>query len=266
MLMRDDREVRSFRIKSGILRFLIILFLLLLATGGTGIGIGVYYWKQIALLLPRYEESQRALADTRIELMELRSFKAVAMAQNNGTQPLAQNEEVETAEPARSVPATAVANATALAPAADNATLTTAPADDSAGLTAFLSPLAASALPQISDENCPIRINDFSAQALNNQSLRIRYNLSVPDGGAEGRPVSGLTRYVAVLADGSRLDLLPNNPGSSRFSINYMKPISTSVRLPQGHLVPEIRGVNVLVETMDGTLYGQNYAFPSGSP
>ena len=52
MLMRDDREVRSFRMRGGVLRFLIILLLLLLASGGAGIGMGVYFWKQIAILPP----------------------------------------------------------------------------------------------------------------------------------------------------------------------------------------------------------------------
>jgi hypothetical protein len=271
MLMRDDREVRSFRMRGGVLRFLVILLLLLLASGGAGIGMGVYFWKQIAILLPRYQENERILADARIELTELRSFKAVTMAQKNGTQPLAQNNEVGALAADPVLSAQIAANATgAVSSAPDgqpvaNATLMPekTPSDTE---TAALSPPSASALPQISQEECPVRINEFSAQSLNNQTLRIRYNLSVPDGGSDGRPVSGLTRYVAILADNSRVELIPNNPGGSRFSINYMKPMFSNARLPQGHLVAEVRSLDVLIETTDGTLYGQNYAFPSVTP
>jgi hypothetical protein len=275
MLMRDDREVRSFRIRGGILRFLALFFLLLIVAGGAGIGAGIHYWKQISALLPLYQESERLLADTRVELTELRSFKAVTMAQNNGTQPPAQNNEVGAAVAESTLFATsnaaagnAASNSSSLAAATANATATPERNSPDAAVetAASFPPPRASALPKISDENSPIHISEFSAQALNNQYLRIRYTLSVPERGQDGRPVSGLTRYAALLADGSRVELSPNSPGSSRFSISYMKPISTNVRLPQGHLTPEVQGVDVFIETADGTLYSQSYAFPSEAP
>jgi hypothetical protein len=206
--------------------------------------------------------------------MELRSFKAVVMAQNNGTQILVKNDEVGAEVPESAVladvtdiPGDGISPAVASPPDV-NATLApeVAPPQAVAGTEASPSPLLASALPQITSDDCPLRINDFSAQALNNQYLRIRYNLSVLDGGSEGRPVAGLTRYAAVLEDGSRVDLTPSNPGSSRFSINYMKPMSSNARLPQGRLTTDVRGVDVFIETADGTVYGQSYAFPSEAP
>ncbi|MDR1359419.1 MAG: hypothetical protein LBJ82_00410, partial [Deltaproteobacteria bacterium] len=165
MLMRDDREVRSFRIKSSILRFLVFLFLFLLTAGGAGIWVGVHYWKRIAVLLPQYEENERILAETRVELMELRSFKAVFMAQNNGTSHQAQNDEVGVADSALSVnspgnatlpssglDASALASSSAALPAANATPVLTPTEADAAPAGAFPpSDRATTALPRISD-------------------------------------------------------------------------------------------------------------------
>jgi hypothetical protein len=194
----------------------------------------------------------------------------VVIAQNNGTIPVTKNDEVGAILPPLLSDVSAVAASPDSSPAEANATAAgqTAPLSSAANATQASAPDRTPAIipddpasypPLISSKSCPVRINDFSVQVLNNQFLRIRYNLSVPGGGETRGPVIGLARYAARLADGTTVDLLPTNPGTVRFSINYMKPMSASVRLPQGSHISNIREVDVFIEIAEGGTYKEPY-------
>ena len=94
LLMRDDGDVRSFRMKNTTLRFLVSLFLVFLVMGAGGIGVGIHYWKRFSEFMPEFREKDRALAETNNEVQDLRNFKAVVMAQSNCTIPMTMNTEV----------------------------------------------------------------------------------------------------------------------------------------------------------------------------
>jgi hypothetical protein len=281
LLMRDDGGVRSIRMKNTTLRFLVILFFLFIFTGGAGIGLGVHYWKRYAEFIPEYREKERALAEALPELIRLQSIEAVLLEQSNGTLSMTMNTELGVETP-DSVLLTAQANGNAsrgnnaTAETAANATVADIQAD-SRNATAPLSNATAQTdtvasqtaaepgVPAISGENSPVRVNEFSAQATSQQSLRIRYDLSVSrfaETGQDNGPISGSAKYIVVFSNGTRLDLPQNNPSNARFAISRMKPMMATSRLPQGYSTADIQQVDVFIEVNGDGVYAERFSFP----
>ena len=295
LLMRDDGGVRSVRMKNTTLRFLLVLFFLFIFVGGAGIGMGFHYWKRYAEFIPEYREKERILAEALPELIRLQGVEAVLLAQNNGSMPMAMNTEVGVDTP-DSVLLTAQANGngshnngardngtaattTAAADAVTGNSTITGLAADSQNATAVFSGDAAAqveiftaqtdagpdAPASISGENSPVRVNEFSAQATSQHTLRIRYDLSVSrfaETGQDNGPISGSAKYVAVFSNGTRLDLAQNNPSNARFAISRMKPMMATSRLPQGYTTGDIQRVDVLIEVNGDGVYTERFPFP----
>ena len=287
LLMRDDGEVRSFRMKNTTLRFLGILLMSFLMTGAGGVWVGYHYWKRYSDFIPEYREQERALADLSAELQQLRNIRAVVMAQNNGAVPVAMNTEVGLNAPdatAAAVNGGSLVNGTSrngdagtgsLAPAVSGSANTAAGLPENLGgavnatstgeTAASGEPASAGTVPSLSEDTSPVRVNEFSAQATSQQTLRIRYDLSVSqlaDTGQEGGPVVGSAKYVALFTNGTRMDLAQQSPVNSRFAISRMKPMMASSRLPQGYSTAEITSVDVVIELAGGAVYRETYPFP----
>ena len=284
LLMRDDGEVRSFRMKNTTLRFLVLLFLGFMLVGSAGIGAGYHYWKRYAEFMPEYRNNERELAETRRELMDLRNLKAVVTAQNNGTLPVTMNTEVGVETPMGIATATVNgngngngSNAVSSGPVngagqdgavafADESGAGLVLANATAGVdTGFALTGADSAPPSLSGDSCPVRVNEFSAQATSQQTLRIRYDLSVSqftETGQDNGPVAGSAKYIAVFTNGTRLDLAQQSPVNARFAISRMKPMMATSRLPQGYTTADIAKLDIVIELTNGGSYKETYPFP----
>lgn len=257
--MRDDTSVKTMRIKGSIIKaFLIFLFLILLG-GGTGIWGGLHYWKKYTALSERHQQQERELSEARLQLERYVNYDTL-LAASNGTMPLAKNEEIGAGAPrpqnatqaivaaAQNATRPAMGNATRVVPASANAT---AP-QQNANSTAAGQPRKV--LPLISSDDSPLRINSFIGRVTGPQRLRIRYELAATPSDGQ-RTVSGTAKYYAAFSNGTQVELPVSEIGDARFQISRMKPMDTSVRLPQGHYAWEVSQINVAIAIDDGKIY-----------
>jgi hypothetical protein len=285
LLMRDDKESRTFSIRCGLLHFCAGLCLALLLFGGGGIYGGLHFFTKYRELAAVQESRERENAEMRLQLERLVNLESLLKA-GNGSPPQATYTEVGTPDlPARG---TAAANPPAPGPAARVAAAGTAPAPAAASRPTDTPP--AQAEPPASEDNgespaeerqgapaettaaapaevnggfallagagSPLRINEFSARNSGSLRLRISYELSTMTEGQ--RTVTGAARYAAVTTDGTRVELPLQDPESSRFSIARMKAMQNTVRLPAGLKSEGIASIDVLIEVAD-TVYRGNY-------
>jgi hypothetical protein len=276
VLMRDDGNVRSFRIKNTALRVLVILCLFFFVAGGTGLWAGIHYWKRYNEFLPEYKERERILAESYQELAYLRNLKAVVTAQNPNGFPLTMNNELGVDAPSGVASTMPLTNQNGTLTQSANATLAGS-AEVTVAVGESIPPAteatpehpatqeAQAHLPRTTDAGSPVRINGFTAQPSGQQSLRVRYTLSVAqymESGQDSDTVSGLARYVAIFNDGTRVDLDPQVQGNSRFSISRMKQMSIIARLPQGYTTEDVKDLDIFIELVDGPTFQDTYSFP----
>ncbi len=308
MLMRDDGDVRSCRIRNTTVRFFIIIFTIILLVGSAGIGIGVHYWKRYAAFLPELTAARQELAETRTELAELRNLQAVVRARNGGRVPLlAQNTEVGVAAPESSArtagmngrsgsenaaaspagddSATPVAENTSDLPQTQPPNGDTPAGTDAANADEPQSPPPTGPTGQngasgtngqdaagadaghlaISNEASPVRVSALSMRASGQQSVTLRYELSVsPEimDTPEGRqPVVGRASYKAIMADGKEVALQLQSQSNAFFSILRMKPMTASVRLPDAYTADNIAQIAVVIAVNGGNTFQENYPF-----
>lgn len=281
LLMKDDSPARTLRLHGKTLRFLIILFLILIVGGAGGIAGGIYYWQKYRLLSSKHGAMDREVAEMRLQLERLSNLECL-IAASNGTMPQTRNEEVG-ASPARLLNATdsavnATTRASGNATGAGNATLAASTAQDAMGAANATSqtPLTqanatragasegaaapdGASLPLESGDS-PVRIAAFHARPGGQQRVRLSYELATTNP-EEMRTISGSAKYVAVLANGTRLDLPLQDIDGTRFSIVRMKPMQSSARLPQGYSPEDIDHIEVFVDITDGKLYHQTFPF-----
>lgn len=295
LLMRDDSEARTFRLHGNLLRFFLIFLFCLMLAGSIGIAGGIYYFGKYRILNAKHNEQERELAETRLQLERLANFESL-LAARNGTMLQAKNEEVG-ASPApggRQHNATGRNATLALsdtAPGADNAmadgnatgaslwaagdvrqsnataagatgagqsNATAANADADATASADVS--AQSKAKSLSDPDCPVRTDGFTARAGGAQRLHISYELSTTNP-EEQRTVSGIVRHYATFTNGTRLELPLQDIDGTRFSILRMKPIQSSVRLPSGYSTGSIESIDLFIDIAGGGTFHQAYPF-----
>lgn len=253
LLMRDDGAARSFRMHSRLLRFFIFLFLLLLAAGALGIYGGTHYWKKYRVLAERHAAQEREAGEMRLQLERLCNLESVIAASNGlPAQAQNQNQEVGVSLPSATRPSTqetvatdAEAGAVAVADPAPGATESGEPATGEQG--------------QLTSGDSPLRIANFSLRSSGTQRLRVSYELSAsqPD---EQRTLSGSVRYGAVLTDGTKIELSMQDAEGSSFAIVRMKPMQSTLRLPQEHKPSDIAQIEVFIEIAGGSLYQDSFA------
>ena len=263
LLMRDDSEVRTFRVKGGTIRLFLIFLFLLIAGGGVGIAAGIHYWKKYTTVAERQTVQERELSETRMQLERLVNLETLIVA-TNSTVPMAKNEEIgAAATPPRLQNATQKGTLNATRPV-----LVSAPASNSTGIINALkanattpvsdpAPEQTNTPPLISSESSPLRITDFTARIATQQRLRIRYELSTAT--QEQKTISGVSRYAAVLSNGTRVDMILQDAGEARFAISRRKVMEATGKLPQGHNARDIVAVEISVDIEDGTTFYDRY-------
>jgi hypothetical protein len=279
LLMRDDKESRTFSIRCNVLHFCAGLFIVLLLFGGGGIYGGLHFFTKYRELAAAQESRERENAGLRLQLERLVNLESLLKA-GNESPPQATHTEVGTPDlpargtaaanpPAPAGPGVRVLSAgasPAVVQAAPTATEDTSerPAEDPSGETALPPPAKPAAAPAKTDdgfaplagEGSPLRVNEFSARNSGSLRLRINYELSTVTDGQ--RTVTGAARYAAVTADGTRVDLPMQDPENSRFSIARMKAMQNMVRLPPGLKPDGIASIDILIEVAD-TVYRGTY-------
>ncbi|MDR1684890.1 MAG: hypothetical protein LBR82_00340 [Desulfovibrio sp.] len=292
LLMRDDKESRTFSVRCGLLHFCAGLFLVMLLFGGGGIYGGLHFFTKYRELAAVQESRERENAEMRLQLERLVNLESLLKA-GNDSPPQAKHTEVGTPDlPARGTAAanppapgpaervTAAAAAPAAAGSAPVPATTSKPADtppvqaeSRAAEDKSESPAeerrdaptetetdarakTGDGFAPLAGEGSPLRVNEFSARNYGSMRLRISYELSTVTDGQ--RTVTGAAKYAAVTADGTRVDLPLQDQESSRFAIARMKPMQNTVRLPAGLKPDGITSIDILIEVAD-TVYRGNY-------
>ena len=293
LLMRDDKEARTFRLHSTTLRILLITLVVLIVGGGAGIAGGVHFFQQYLVLTKQQESQEKELSEMRLQLERLVNLECLIVASNGTTVavPLAKNEELGVSAPAnrllatgtpaegetaRSDPSAATApqsgapapgavNQNAAAAANPPSTVEQTQPDKPANgqenaLRNGAAEIAPPAHKSLESEESPLRITNFVGRASSQQRVRISYELSTTPSD-EQRTVAGSARYVAVFSSGERLDLPLQDIDGTRFAIARMKPMQSSARLPQGYQSDDIDKIEVFIDLPDGTTYHDSFDF-----
>jgi len=273
IFMGDDGRARTYRLRRGLLRFLIYFPLLILLLSGGAIAGGVYFSKYHFDLVAEKNKQDKEISEMRLQLERLTNLEKLLSARP-GTAPLAKYEEIgvppssdqpqeETSEPEAPVAeADAPAQETADPDPEPTAEMEEEhPAQDRIISLAELAPQVDSIPPaetapkldfasmeSLSGNKSPLRVAGFSARPLGQQRVRIRYEIT-----STNRPgiknISGLARHFAVFADGQKAELpLPDN-GENRFSLTRLRPMEATARLPQGLDTKDIKKIDVVIIT-----------------
>ncbi len=262
LVMRDDGAARTFRIHRGLLRFSIFFLVLLLLAGGGIIAAGLHFGKHYLTLRAEFSQQEKELSEMRLQLERLVNLETLLSASTTEAAPLAKHEEIGASAPQnRSQNATtgggnghvlSSSNATnggnGAAPAPLASLVQTEEIPES-----YIKDLDTSQLPLISSNKSPVRINNFSGRPVGQQRIRIRYDLATS--GQDAKMVGGLARHFALFLDGGKAELPLQDNGETRFAITRMKPMEATARLPQGYDAKDIRQIDVMIETEDGSRY-----------
>ncbi len=293
LLMRDNGAAGSYRVRSGVLRFCVILFCLLPVAGGAGVAVGVHYRHKAWVLSNELRTAEHELAEVRVRLEQLSNVETIASSVN-GSPPKPLNADLtaegrgDAARPApapsadiltllrarnassetSAEPTIATAPATQTAQAGQNAPPAPAPADaagnerppaEPAPLLVAENPAESPREPEpplLTDPQCPVRIINFLAQPASGKRLRIRYDLIAQ----EQQQAAGQAAYVLVLRNGTRRNLDAFNDDNARFfSISRMKQMDGTARLPQGLEPDQIQAVDVRITLDEGGIFHQEY-------
>jgi hypothetical protein len=266
LFMTDDGDAKTYRLRAGFLRFLILFPLVLVLLGGAVIAAGVHYGKSYLDLRSGYAKQEKEISEMRLQLERLTNLETLLSASSgSGAMPLAKHEEVGLSAAARASNATAASadessgNATSQAlpleegppPATDDASVP--PGENSTIADSAAAPVPASAsstLPLLSSEESPVHITNFSGRPIGQQRVRIRYELSAANND-EGKMLSGLARHFAIFNNGDRAELPSQDNAEIRFAITRMKPMEATARLPQGYETKDIKQIDVVIVVED---------------
>lgn len=256
LLMKDDSPAHIFRMHGTVLKILFYLFLLFLLAGAASVAGGVYFFNKYLHLTSRNETQEKELSDVRLQLERLVNLESLLMASAESV-PLAKNDEVGASAPPARTPADGQ-NAEPPAQPGDapapEAPATQADDQPAENVTAPAADAQSPSRLPLDAAESPLRINGFQARGTGKDRMRISYELlTAPADGL--RTISGSIRYCARLANGSNIDLVSYDIEGKRFAITRMKPILSSVRMPQGYLVENIDKLAVIIELVDGTVY-----------
>jgi len=292
LLMRDDTEVRNYRVHSRTLRFFVWSFLLLLAGGVAGVYGGYHFWEKSRTLASRYDAQDREVSEMKLQLERLIALETV-LAASNGAIPQARHTEIGAGQsyaaarngtqappddtPAASAAAAQGSDVAASGTAGSEASGSGTPGagTDSATTVALDATKQAAqagdapapdgvaqarepAYPQISSAESPLRVNALNVRVTGQQRLGIRHEL-VTEGNIEQRMISGSVRYFVIFADGSRVETSVSNTAESRFSIARMRTMQNTLVLPQGYRAADVEEFDILIELSDGKRFEERF-------
>jgi hypothetical protein len=265
LFMTDDGAAKTYRMRAGFLRFLILFPMVLVLLGGAVVAAGVHYGKNYLELRSGYAKQEKEISEMRLQLERLTNLETLLSASSgSGAMPLAKHEEVGMSSTARAGNATA-----ATAPESGNATSQELPLEEGAspsdadaavalgengasveGGPASVPASVASTLPLLSSDESPVHISNFSGRPIGQQRVRIRYELSASHN-EEGKMLSGLARHFAIFNNGDRAELPSQDNADIRFAITRMKPMEATARLPQGYETKDIKQIDVVIVVED---------------
>lgn len=259
LLLRDDREVRSLRIRTGILRFCLFLCFLLPVCTAAGIAAGWHYWKKSNALAARYLLLEQELVETKRGLEQLTN-ESVLWRNGKSAAPALKNEELGTAAPQQTASVPAPPTPDILAPLHTPAADNPSPPAGTAAIPASNDAMAMAGKPAWSPvppppsnglAAPPIEISGFAARITGGQRLRLRYAIVSPS----QRPLVGVISYRAQFSDGTSSPLESLSP-EERFNITRMKVVEKQVKLPQGmhaNAIRQITQIDLLIELEDNS-------------
>lgn len=260
LFLRDDQEVRTYRIRNGFLRFLVMSLTLLVVIGSAGAVFGAYSLHKGYKLKKKYKTTSAELDKVRLELEELQNVKSLIIATNTPL-PLAHNSEVtnptlnstiaqeEEKSSNSTIPLVLpINNATNLDNIVHNAST-------SSNATMVEAPVIAS----ISSEKSPVRVNGFKSR-LRGTNLSVSYEISTsnPDASPE-ETVRGTTKYNLLLDNGQNYELEPLKQGEAYFAISRMKQMDLRFKIPGAVNTKKADRLRLTVELEDGDAFQDQF-------
>lgn len=273
LLMKDDGGARTFRVSGTVLSAFVIIFVVLLLAGTTGIIGGTHYWRKYRVLSEKHAAQDREVSEMRLQLERLVNLECLIVA-SNGTVPQAKNEELGV-----EAPANRAAGAAEGGPDADASEEATSPGGAPSQQEEALSGEGASegqaqgegaaraasaqgggaaeqenAFLPLSGDESPLRISRFSVRTNEQRRVRISYELSTTPS-EEMRTIAGSARYIAVFADGTKFELPLQDSDGTSFAIARMKAMHSAVQLPEQYDTGAIENIEVIIEVTGGRVY-----------
>ncbi len=260
ILMRDDAGVKTWRLKRATLKFLIGFLVAIFILAVAGVSGTILIGKRYFELSQKNKSQEALLAEARLQLERLSSLETLLQASENGNGGT-KSRNAEVGLQASTDAATGQGQGV-VAPAGGAASNTEAAAIDSEaqngtagsanGEAAELSGGAAavpasgqpdSLLPLISSDGSPVKIAGMNIRAQGNRRFRVRYELHSKD---QPNQLSGSVEHLFIMDDGSRVT--PKIPSAdTRFSIQYMKAMENTLRLPDEADPDRVKALEIIV-------------------
>ncbi len=226
LLMRDDQQVRRFRIDPAWLRLAIYFFLMLLVLSSIGSYLGYVFWHENSALTLEIGQLRLQVQEKDIKLESLQNMERIlALHEPEELQSLLTGErkvgQIELQHPGQ----------------------VTA---DQVDLKAFFTKV---------DLNKAM-IKDLSLSITDQGELRLRFHLTSK---VSGESLSGVTEVGLISRDGQFLDV--HTPTEDvAFTIQNHRSFDTTFPLPQGFELDDIYALRLALVGQDGTtVFGQTY-------
>ncbi len=226
LLMRDDQQVRRYRIDPAWFRLVIYGIFLLIAFSSIGGYLGYTFWQENDVLSKEIETLRQQVQDKEIKLKSLQNMERIlALHEPAELQSLLTGEknaeQIELQHPSQV-------------------------AADQVDLQAFFTKI---------DLNKAV-VKDLSLSTTADGALRLKYHLTSK---VAGDSLSGVTEIGLISRDGQFLDV--KTPlEEMAFSIQNYRTFDALFSLPQGHELADIYALRLALVTQDGTtIFSQTF-------
>ena len=277
LLMRDDKEVVSFKVHNKVLWYSIIISVLCITLGITGIIYGLYSWEKSHSLKTRYAQVTAELSDAKLQLEKLINLQSL-MSTSDFPEPVFKFDEIQLKP---------IIEQTApdfLTPQGKNETDTQKNSDGSStnAVTSHLAQAGAATLtgtqaetpvtgntsPQasgadakatkssIESEQCPLRITNFVNKPGPQNRIQIAFDLVTT---RQDAFVRGATTYQVTLQDGRSLPVTPTFLDDTKFAITRMKNFDLTADLPEKVTIQSVKEVTVFITLDSGETFNASY-------
>ena len=228
ILMRDDAGVRTWRLKRATLKFLIWFLVSIFVLAVLGVTGTIFIGKRYLELSEKHNSQQALLVETKLQLERFSSFETLLQVSENGNGGTKiRNDEVgllaSADDAAHSVEGKTVndEDQNSLSDGAD--AVTPELASDAPASSVDDNPI-----PLISSEASPIKVEGLNIREQGSGRFRVRYELHSKN---QPQQVVGSVEHVFIVDNGSRITPRITS-ADTRFSIQYMKAIENTLRLP----------------------------------
>lgn len=301
LLMRDDKEVVSFKVHSKVLWYSILATVLLLAFGLAGTFYGFKVWQKNRNLRAKYTAASTELKEARFQLEQLNNLRSLIstsdlpapvftihdvqlpvspIESNNGTGEGA-SDTADTNAATRNSNGNESISPAAHAESSSSTMSEGAATEDSPQSSSATEETSQKATNETAHEGTEGAVeasetqNGATAPSIDDAQSPIRINNMTSKYGKQDRIeirfdllaakndtfIRGLTSYEIVLHDGARHTLTPNFLDDTKFAIRRMKNFDLTATLPQGVAIDSIKEVIILVTLESGETFASPYPF-----